>query len=309
MSKVTIQNIDISIIKDGNEDYISLTDMVKGKEDSGRAADIIKNWLRNRKTLEFLGAWELLYNPDFKVVEFDHLIKDAGLHTFVLSINTWVETTGAIGIKSKQGKNGGTYAHKDIAFEFGTAISPLFKLYLIKEYQRLKELEFNAYNLEWNVKRILSKVNYAIHTDAIKEYIIPNVNLIKDKQWLVYAEEADLLNVALFKCTAKQWREANPSRVLKNENIRDMASINDLAILSNLESLNSTMIKRGIDKNTRFDILVQTVNDQRKVLDNTDFIKTLKKMSDFTFVDAEKATFDQNLKGLLNTPPPKKSVE
>ncbi len=243
---IQVQNLPISISQINNEDYISLTDMAKGKEGDGRAADIIKNWIRTRSTLEFLGVWEQMNNPDFKVVEFDHFKSQAGLPSFVLSPGNWIEQTNAIGILVKLGKYGGTYAHKDIAFEFGSAISPVFKLYLIKEYQRLKEIETNQYNLEWNVKRVLSKVNYTIQTDAVKDYILPKTNYTKDTEWLAYAEEADILNVALFGCTAKQWREANPQLTLEGKNLRDIASINELAILSNLESANADMIREEV---------------------------------------------------------------
>ena len=285
-NSITVQNIKIAITSINNEDYISLTDMVKAKDDDSRAADIIKNWLRNRGTLEFLGTWESIYNPDFKVVEFDHFRKEAGLPTFTMSVSNWVESTNAIGIISKQGKYGGTYAHKDIAFEFGAAISPVFKLYIIKEYQRLKEIESNSYGLEWNVRRILSKANYQIHTDAVKNYIIPNLSYSQKKEW-VYAEEADLLNIVLFGCTAKQWREANPERVLKGENIRDIASINELAILTNLESLNATLIKNKLNKKERFRILLDMVKEQRQTLDKIDYIKPIKKLKDSTFVDEQ----------------------
>ncbi len=285
-NSITVQNIKIAITSINNEDYISLTDMVKAKDDDSRAADIIKNWLRNRGTLEFLGTWESIYNPDFKVVEFDHFRKEAGLPTFTMSVSNWVESTNAIGIISKQGKYGGTYAHKDIAFEFGSAISPVFKLYIIKEYQRLKEIESNSYGLEWNVRRILSKANYQIHTDAVKNYIIPNLSYSQKKEW-VYAEEADLLNIVLFGCTAKQWREANPERVLKGENIRDIASINELAILTNLESLNATLIKNKLNKKERFRILLDMVKEQRQMLDKIDYIKSIKKLKDSTFVDEQ----------------------
>lgn len=311
MSKITVQGAEINILNLNNDDYISLTDMVKSNEDEGRAADIIKNWIRNRYTIEFLGSWEMLYNPKFKVVEFDHFRKQAGLPTFTLSITNWVESTGAIGIFSKAGKNGGTYAHRDIAFEFGAAISPIFKLYVIKEYQRLKEVESNLYGLEWNVKRVLSKANYHVHTEAVKKYIIPKAGYEQAKEWLLYADEADLLNIALFGCTAKQWRDANPQRHLNGENIRDMASINELAILSNIESLNSTLIKNNVPKKDRFRILRETVIEQKKVLEGVDFMKNIKKESDTTFVDIQKnnqdiTQFDKELKGLLNTPPPKK---
>ena len=220
------------------------------------------------------------------MVEFDHFRKEAGLPTFTMSVSNWVESTNAIGIISKQGKHGGTYAHKDIAFEFGSAISPVFKLYIIKEYQRLKEIESNSYGLEWNVRRILSKANYQIHTDAVKNYIIPNLSYSQKKEW-VYAEEADLLNIVLFGCTAKQWREANPERVLKGENIRDIASINELAILTNLESLNATLIKNKLNKKERFRILLDMVKEQRQTLDKIDYIKSIKKLKDSTFVDEQ----------------------
>ena len=284
-NKLKVQDIEISLATIDNQDYISLTDMAKGKNDEARAADIIKNWIRNRSTLEFLGTWEILYNPNFKVVEFDHFKKEAGLPTFTISVSNWVESTNAIGILSRKGKYGGTYAHKDIAFEFGAAISPVFKLYLIKEYQRLKELESNQYNLEWNVKRILSKANYHIHTDAVKNYILPTLSDLKDA--FVYADEADLLNLAMFGCTAKQWKAANPERALKGENIRDIASINELAILSNIESLNASLIKHNIAKEERFKILVETIKEQRAVLDKVDYLKSIKKLSNDTYISME----------------------
>ena len=284
-NKLKVQDIEISLATIDNQDYISLTDMAKGKNDEARAADIIKNWIRNRSTLEFLGTWEILYNPNFKVVEFDHFKKEAGLPTFTISVSNWVESTNAIGILSRKGKYGGTYAHKDIAFEFGAAISPVFKLYLIKEYQRLKELESNQYNLEWNVKRILSKANYHIHTDAVKNYILPTLSDLKEA--FVYADEADLLNLAMFGCTAKQWKAANPERALKGENIRDIASINELAILSNIESLNASLIKNNVAKEERFKILVETIKEQRAVLDKVDYLKSIKKLSNETYTSME----------------------
>ena len=202
---ITVQNLPITISKEDIDDYICITDIAAAKSDESRAADVIKNWMRNRNTLEFLGTWEQIYNNDFKVVEFDHFKQQAGLHTFVLSTSEWIEKTNAIGILVKRGRYGGTYAHKDIAFEFASAISPVFKLYLIKEFQRLKKEENNLQKLEWDAKRFLSKNNYLIQTDAIKHYIIPNCNYRDDLQWLSYAEEADLLNVALFGFTAKAW--------------------------------------------------------------------------------------------------------
>jgi len=283
---IQVQNLPISISRIDNDDYISLTDMAKGREGDGRAADIIKNWVRTRSTLEFLGVWEQMNNPNFKVVEFDHFKSQAGLPSFVLSPGNWIEQTNAIGMMVKLGKYGGTYAHKDIAFEFGSAISPVFKLYLIKEYQRLKEVETNQYNLEWNVKRVLSKVNYTIQTDAVKDYILPQSNLTKETEWLAYAEEADILNVALFGCTAKQWREANPQLTLEGKNLRDIASINELAILSNLESANADMIREGVSKKERFEKLYKIARYQKEILDKQDFLKSLKKTSDDIYLDS-----------------------
>ena len=283
-SIINVQGIDISITRYNQDDYICLTDMVKAKNGENRAADIIKNWIRNRGTIEFLGTWESFYNPNFKVVEFDHFKKEAGLHSFTMSVNNWIEKTNAIGIISKLGRYGGTYAHKDIAFEFGSAISPVFKLYLIKEFQRLKEIENNQYNIEWNVKRVLSKANYQIQTSAIKNYVLPQKSKLIKNEW-IYADEADMLNIIMFNCTAKEWRELNKERALSGENIRDMASINELNILSNLESLNATLIKKGIDKKDRYTILLETADDQRKLLSNYDYIKSVKKIDDTTFLD------------------------
>lgn len=283
---MSVQGTDISITNFNDNDYICLTDMVKGKDDEARAADIIKNWLRTRTTIEYLGTWESIYNPDFKVVEFDHLRKEAGLPTFTMSVTNWVEKTNAIGIFSKAGKNGGTYAHKDIAFEFGGAISPMFKLYVIKEYQRLKEIESNQYGLEWNVKRILSKANYQIHTDAVKKYIVPKSGYTQAKEWIAYADEADLLNLVLFRCTAKQWRELNPERALNGENIRDMASINELAVLSSLENLNAILMKNSLSNRDRFKILNETAKDQLENLNKVDLLKSIKKENSSTYVDA-----------------------
>lgn len=199
----------------------------------------------------------------------------------------WIEATNAIGIVSKSGRNGGTYAHKDIAFEFGAWISASFKLYLIVEYQRLKEIENNQYNLEWNVKRVLSKANYQLQTDAIKNYIIPSKNDNLKDEW-IYADEADMLNLIMFNCTAKKWRELNPERASAGENIRDMASINDLNIISNLESLNATLIKKGMAKKERFTMLSEVANEQRALLEKYDYIKSIKKIDNTTYVDAPK---------------------
>ena len=264
-SIMNVQGIEIALTTINEEDFICITDVVKAKGGDARAADIIKNWIRNRSTIEFLGTWETLYNPNFKVVEFDHFRKEAGLPTFTMSVSNWIEKTGAIGIISKAGRYGGTYAHKDIAFEFCSAISPMFKLYVIKEYQRLVELERSELALSWNVKRLLSKANYHIHTDAIKNVILPKLNISQMKQGLVYASEADLLNLVLFGCTAKQWQEANPE-LAKTMNIRDTATINQLIVLSNIESLNAELIKQGVSKEDRFTILRRTAEEQLAVL-------------------------------------------
>jgi hypothetical protein len=279
---IQVQNIDITISSINNDDYISLTDMVKSEEGD----DHIRNWMRNRNTVEFLGLWEQLNNPNFKGVEFDTFRKQTGLNNFNLTPRKWIEATDAIGIASKSGRNGGTYAHKDIAFEFASWLSPVFKLYLIKEYQHLKDVESNQYNLEWNVKRVLSKVNYVLQTDAVKDYIIPKSALPEAKRGLEYAEEADLLNMALFGCTAKQWRDANPSLVLQGySNLRDIASINELAIISNLESANAEMIRNNMSKIDRFRKLQEIAKYQREALDKHDFLKSIKKISDDVYLD------------------------
>jgi hypothetical protein len=216
---IQVKGTEISIFKNDGTDYISLTDIARFK-DLERTETIIQNWLRNRNTIELLGFWEQLYNPNFKHIEFDVFRKQAGLNSFTLTPKKWIETTDAIGLISKAGRYGGTFAHKDIAFEFASWISIEFKLYIIKEFQRLKEDENNRLKLEWNLQRTLAKVNYHIHTDAIKENLIPK-ELNKNQINLVYANEADLLNVALFGCTAKQWRETNPKAT---GNVRDMAT-------------------------------------------------------------------------------------
>ena len=262
---ITVQDIPITVSEADIDDYICITDMATAKSDSSRAADVIKNWLRNRNTLEFLGTWEQIYNSDFKVVEFDHFKAEAGLHTFVLSASEWIDKTNAIGLFVKKGRYGGTYAHKDIAFEFASAISPVFKLYLIKEFQRLKEQENDIKKNEWDAKRFLSKNNYLIQTDAVKNYLIPVCNYREELSWLPYAEEADLLNVALFGFTAKAWREANPE-LAKNSNVRDYSSINELTVLSNLETHNAQMIREGKSKEERFLVLKEIAEYQIRIL-------------------------------------------
>lgn len=283
--KIEVEDKAISIVQHGDEDYICLTDMVRNL-DGGNA--IIENWLRNKNTIEFIGIWEELNNPSFNSLEFEGIKNAAGLNRFHLSAKKWIEKTQAIGIVAKAGRYGGTYAHKDIAFEFGTWISPKFKLLLIREFQRLKEIETNQYNLEWNVKRILTKTNYLIHTDAIKHHIIPEKSYSKDDEWLVYAEEADLLNVALFNCTAKDWRDANPEHLTKGLNIRDFASINELVVLSNLENINALLIEQKTEKALRFDRLKTIAQSQLQTLDGQDSIKSLKRLADSTYSKVKK---------------------
>ena len=252
------------------QDYISLTDIAKYKN-SDFPADVVKNWMRIRNTIEFLGLWEQLNNPNFKLVEFDQFKNNAGSNGFVLPPQQWIAKTNAIGIISKSGRYGGTYAHTDIAFEFASWISPEFKLYIIKDYQRLKNNENVKNQLEWNAKRELSKANYKIHTDAVKEYLI--ADLPKDHASRVYANEADLLNMALFGMTAKEWRTANPDR--KKENIRDDASALQLTVLFNLETLNAHFIQQGFPSAERVKLLHDIAESQLKRLEGNASIKRL----------------------------------
>jgi hypothetical protein len=270
MSKKTIivKETQISIIEKNETDFISLTDMIKSFGDE----TVIYNWMRNRNTVEFLGIWELINNPDFKPIEFDRFRKEAGLNSFILSPKKWVETTNAIGIFSKSGRYGGTYAHKDIAFEFGSWLSPEFKLYLITEFQRLKDEESRTKSLEWNLQRTLTKVNYRIHTDAIKENLIPP-ELTKEQIRHIYANEADLLNVAMFGKTAKQWRDENPD---KSGNIRDYASIEQLVILSNMENINVLLIRNGLEQSERLIQLNSVAKTQMTSLIDNPTMKKLK---------------------------------
>ena len=280
MKKIQVQDKSITITTQHDVDYIFLTDMVRGEEGD----DYLRNWMRTRDTVEFLGIWEEINNPQFKGVEFDTFKKQAGLNSFNLTPKKWIEATNAIGIISKAGRYGGTYAHKDIAFEFGMWISPTFRLYLIKEYDRLKAIETNHYNLEWDAKRILSKANYYIQTDAVQKHLIPKSTLPLSKQGILYAEEADLLNLAIFGCRAVDWQEANPERAKAGENLRDMASINELTVLSNIESMNAEMIKLGIEKEQRFFKLQEIAGYQLSILNQRDEKRTLKKTDNTTFL-------------------------
>lgn len=259
MAKITVLDQGVSLYSHNDKDYISLTDIARYK-DSTRTDYIIQNWLRNRNTIEFLGIWEQLNNPEFNPIEFDGFKNKAGLNSFILTPKQWIQKTGAIGLVSKAGRYGGTYAHKDIAFEFASWISVEFKLYLIKEFQRLKEEERKT--LGWDIRRNLAKLNYHIHTDAIQKHLIP-AELNAKQTSLVYASEADVLNLALFGRTAAQWRDANPD---KKGNMRDYAEISQLVCLSNLENLNALFISEGLPQKTRLERLNKIAIQQMKLL-------------------------------------------
>ena len=248
ITELNVINNKVNIIRVGNVDYISLTDLAKYK-DKNRTDYIIQNWMRNANSILFLGTWEFLNNINFNSIEFDGIKKDSGTNAFVMTPKKWIKSTNAIGIISKQGRyNSGTFAHPDIAFEFASWLSPEFKLYLIKEFERLKKNELYRQKTEWKANRLLSKINYIVHTDAIKENIIPT--LTEKQKKFVYADEADVLNVALFGMTAKEWREKNPNLADKG-NIRDYADLLHLIILNNLENINATLIKKGIKQKER----------------------------------------------------------
>ena len=262
-----IDGVEITIISDNKDDYISLTDMAKSQMQEA----IIIKWLSLKSTIEYIGEWEALYNVDFNYTEFGIIKNSAGSNNFVLSVKQWIEHTKAIGITAKAGRYGGTFAHKDIAFHFGMWISPKFQLLLVKEYQRLKEIENDNLKLSWNLQRTLAKVNYTIHTDAIKQNLIPN-NLTAQQKSFMYADEADLLNVALFGKTAKLWREQNPN---EKGNIRDAATLEQLVVLSNLESINAMLIKQGIEQQERLFKLNEMAISQMTSLLNHKNIKKL----------------------------------
>lgn len=268
INKINVQGNEITVLKKGKDDFISLTDMLKAKDGDF----FISDWLRNRNTVEFLGVWESVNNPDFNCGEFAIIKSQAGLNNYKISVKDWAKQTNAIGLKATAGRYGGTYAHIDIAFEFGMWISAEFKVYLIKEFKRLKEDESNRLNLEWNLQRTLSKVNYKIHTDAIKENLIP-AELSKKQTAIIYATEADVLNMALFGITAKQWRNSNPN---ERGNIRDMATIQQLVVLSNLESINALLINQEISQQKRLEKLNEIAISQMKSLLSNQAIKKLK---------------------------------
>ncbi len=268
MAKITVKSTEITVIKIDDGDYISLTDIARVKNPDTNA--VIANWMRNRNTIEYLGVWEHLYNPGFKPLEFEGFMNEAGANAFTLSPQKWIESTNAVGIISKSGRNGGTFAHKDIAFKFAAWISVEFELYIVKEFQRLKEEEQKL--LGWSAKRELAKINYHIHTDAIKHNLIP-AELTAKQTSIIYASEADVLNMALFGVTAKDWRDANPD--LKG-NIRDYATINELICLSNMENLNAVFINEGLPQRERLIKLNQSAIQQMRVLAEVESRKMLK---------------------------------
>ena len=270
---IETQGMEISVLTKGNrDDYLSLTDIASYKSDNPKA--VIQNRMRNRNTLEFLGVWEELHNTGFKGLEFDAFRSEAGLNSFTMSPTKWISATNAIGIKVKRGRyDGGTFAHVDIAFEFASWISPEFKLYIIKDYQRLKSDENSRLSLEWNERRLFSKINYQLHTDAIKENIVPE-DISMTRRGYVYVTEADMLNVALFGCTAKEWRDANPETA---GNICDQATLNQLVVLANMESMNAELIKEGMARGERALYLNKMAIQQLAALQNN---ATLRKLDD-----------------------------
>lgn len=288
MIRINVQDKDISLMQVGSEVYVCLTDITRGEE----GTDHIKNWMRNRNTVEFLGLWETINNPDFKGVEFDTFRREAGLNSFTLTPRKWIEATDAIGIISKSGQQGGTYAHKDIALEFCTWLSPAFKLLVLKEFQRLKEAE--SLNGKWDLRRYISKVNYILQTDAIKDVLIPLSSVPKEKQAFVYANEADLLYIAMYGFTSKQWRANNPELAKKGYNIRDLADTHQLIILANLESLNGTLINNGMtDANHRLGILRSEAIRQ---------LKSLKASADLDHQLIESPNKEKGTKKVLQAP-------
>ena len=266
--EIIVDNTNITIVSINEDDYISLTDIAKYKSDDPIA--VISNWMRNRNTVEYLGIWESLYNQDFKPLEFEGFRKQAGLNAFTLSPQKWVKTTNAIGIISKSGRYGGTYAHKDIAFKFASWISVEFELYIVKEFQRLKQEEQNK--IGWSAKRELARINYHIHTDAVRNKLVPTEVSMSQKN-TIYAEEADVLNVAIFGMTAKEWRESNPNL---NGNIRDYATVNELICISNMENINSVMINENVPQSERLEKLNKIAIHQMNILENCNNRRLLK---------------------------------
>lgn len=270
-TSIQVQGTPVTVLSRDRQDFICLTDIAKRKNPE-HSDDVIRNWLRSRNTVEFLGVWERLNNPGFNPVEFDGIRIQTGLNSFVLTPKQWIEKTGAIGLRSSAGRYGGTYAHKDIAFEFASWVSVEFKLFLIREFQRLKDEENDRLKLDWNLQRTLAKINYRIHTDAIKETLIPPT-VTPAQANLVYASEADLLNVALFGQTARQWRDAHPDA---EGNVRDDASLEQLVVLTNLESLNSVLVRQGLPASERLLKLNEIAISQMRTLLTEPNLKRLK---------------------------------
>ena len=273
--KININNLEINVkTSQGDNDYFSLTDMAKWKGE--QTGVIIANWLSTKFTLEFLSGWEEMHNPDFNLMEFHNIRNEAGSNGFIVSSSMWIKSTNAIGIKSSAGRYGGTFAHKDIALEFASWLSPKFKLYLIKEFQRLKELEKKTtFSLEWQVKRSLAKTNYKIHTDAIQKQL-ESLNLSSFQERLTYADEADMLNLIMFGKTAKEWEKENPELKKQSLNMRDTADIEDLIVLSGLETLNAYLLNQGEDKNTRMQKLITEAKKNLQSIQNKKSVKEIK---------------------------------
>lgn len=298
-ANIIVQNHSVRVISENGQDYLCLTDMISAKEGSFFVSD----WLRNRNTLEFLAVWEQLHNPDFNYGEFAIIASSSGLNSYKISVKEWIEKTNAKGIISKTGRYGGTYAQKDIAFEFGTWISPGFKLYLIKEFQRLKEEESSRMNIEWDFRRFLSKVNYRVHTDAIKDFIIPSLDISPDKEGIIYADEAELLNLALFGKTSKQWRKENPNAP-RNHNIRDYGDMHQLTVLANIQGLNASYVRQGLSADQRLNLLRSEVVSQLKSLYASPY--TIHKIQSPFKKESQMSTFNQDLTKALNFKPKKK---
>lgn len=278
--QLKVDNTEIAVRDIDGEDYISLTDIIKNKDGDF----FISDWLRNRNTVEFLDIWERMNNPDFNYGESAIIKGKVGLNNFKLSVKEWCGRTNAIGLKATAGRYGGTFAHKDIAFEFGMWISPAFKLYLIKDYERLKQIESNQYQLEWDMRRALASATYTIHTDAIKEIIIPDT--IPWKAGYKYASEADIINLALFGMTAAKWRKTNPERTKKGKNIRDSASINELLVMEMLQVQSAELIRDKVDAQTRLEILRQSAKQKLNALAKVDSTKALKRLDDTTYLQS-----------------------
>jgi hypothetical protein len=269
--QIIVQSTAVALHRVADHDYISLTDIARFKNPA-EPKDVVKKWLRSRSTIEFLGLWERINNPGFKGVDFDAFLRQAGANSFTLSPAKWIEATSAVGLRSSSGRNGGTYAHPDIAFEFAAWVSAEFKLYLIREFQRLQQSDSRRQSLEWDLSRTLSKINYRIHTDAIAENLIP-ASLSAGQAGLVYSSEADVLNMALFGLTAAQWRANNPG---KRGNVRDYAAVEQLVVLSNLESLNAEMIRQGLSQSERLLSLNRVAITQMRSILNSGSIKKLR---------------------------------